>query len=782
VALVDSLLSAIVRADGDALVMHVGERPYVVVGTQTINISTHGLNLDAMTGMLAQLLPAESQQQLEEFGAVEHRIPTEDGERFSVVAARGGDDIWIEIRRRRAQPAAAAAPPAAPVGTAEPIPAPVEHPVAAVAEPVALQPVADITTEPMAAPGGTPEEEPEAVPAAIAEPVAEPMPVFVQPLPQAPSDEDAATISALEAMLDSPPVIETSGGQPLIAAQAPSAAEPPAVAEPAAVLAAPVMVDAPVEPPDSVPTAQPFVAIEPPEPVEEPAAPPLAETVAAPVAEPEPEPMVAEPPVAAPVEEVHVLQPAAQLPAEADEDADLPALVETLEPETVQQVHEVPAAPAVQEVHQVQESQRVQEAARDVHPVQAAPPVVQAPPAVPPVQRADRREPAASEPAVVVPMTRTVRIEVPPRTQAAGRGATGIDRLLRVAAARGATALFLTSNSRPWIRLEGDLRYLDSEAPLSRADVESAVFEIAPQGEQNRADGEWIIEFADIGRVRCTTFHDHRGPGVLLRMIATKAATAEQLGLSREVQALATEPQGIVLVAGPRASGKSTLLSALVDAVNRQRAEYVITLERQIRLVHDNRHALVSQREIRGSADDSVVAARAALRESPDVLVVDDLVSSHMVPVLLTAASEGLLIFVSITAPSTADAVERFIELAPPEMRKAVHNAMAESFRGAVAQTLLKKAGGGLVAAREVLLATAPVTRVIGEGQLGQLPLTLESGRKHGMASFTDALIEYVATGTVDVREAFRKAPDRERLLEGLKRSGIDTSAVERLA
>jgi Tfp pilus assembly pilus retraction ATPase PilT len=107
---------------------------------------------------------------------------------------------------------------------------------------------------------------------------------------------------------------------------------------------------------------------------------------------------------------------------------------------------------------------------------------------------------------------------------------------------------------------------------------------------------------------------------------------------------------------------------------------------------------------------------------------------------------------------------------------------MAESFRGAVAQVLLKKAGGGLVSAREVLLATAPVTRVIGEGQLGQLPLTIESGRKHGMVSFTETLADFVRSGTVDVREAFRKAPDRPRLLERLKRDGIDTTVVERLA
>ena len=381
-------------------------------------------------------------------------------------------------------------------------------------------------------------------------------------------------------------------------------------------------------------------------------------------------------------------------------------------------------------------------------------------------------------------MTRTVRIEVPPRGP--GARSTDIERLLRIAAARGASGLFLTSESRPYIRVDGDIRQLEGEALLSRTDVEAAIVEIAPEkGREQIGKGEvaeWLKEYPELGRIRCTTFSDHRGPGLLLRIIATRAATAEQLGLSREVQALATESQGLVLVAGARTSGKSTLMSALVDLVNRQRAEFVITLEREIRLVHDNKAALVSQREIRGSADEALAAARSALREGPDVLVIDDLISPHMVPLILTAASEGLLVFVSMTAPSTSDAVQRFIELAAPEMRNAVQSAMTESFRGAVAQVLLKKTGGGLVAAREMLLATAPVSRVIGEGQLAQLPHALESGRKHGMASFTETLIDYVRSGTVDVREAFRKAPDRERLLAGLKREKIDTSLIERLA
>ena len=566
-----------VRADGDALVMHVGERPYVVVGAGTQELSSQILNLGAMTGMLQQLLPAAAQDSLEEFGAVEHRLPPRDHDAFTVVAARGGDDIWIEIRRRRKSVAAVAAPPV---------------------------------------------------------------------------------------NLDVPPT--------LVDVPVPVAA----IDQPAQVSEAPLEV-----------MAEPVLVSEEPAPV---------------------------------VEELPTV-------------ADAPALVE--EPLAIDEPVVIDEAPAV------------------------------------------------AERAPVLQMTRTVRIEVPPRA-AAMRG-SGVERLLRLAAARAASALFVTSDCRPSIRVEGDIRPLDGEPPLSRADVESAVMEIVPEAEQEAVgrgeSTEWLTEFADLGRVRCITFTDHRGPGVVFHMIATRAATAEQLGLSREVQALATEPQGLVLVAALPGNGKSTLVSALVDLVNRQRAEYVVTLERQIRLVHDNRTAIVSQREIRGGVDDALSAARAALREDPDVLAVDDLASAHMVPLLLQAASEGL-VFVSITAPSTIEAVERFVELAPADARAGVRATMAETFRGAVAQVLLKKSGGGRVAAREVLLATAAVVRVISDGSSGQLQAALEGGRKHGMVPLADALVGLVHSGVVDVREAFRKSPDRDRLLAGLKREGIDTSVVERLA
>ena len=699
-----------VRANGDALVMHVGERPYVVVGAGTLDLSSQILNLGAMTGMLQQLLPTAAQDSLEEFGAVEHRLQVHDGDTFTVVAARGGDDIWIEIRRRRqaaAVVAAVAAPPA-PLA-ADPPPSPI------IVESVAPQVVVEAVAVA------------EVVPVIEAPPVEEPVVV-----------EMAAVVDELPVLDELPVVDELPALNELpVLNELPALDESVLVVDEAAVLAEEAALVA--EMPDAVVFDWPVV-----DQVE-----PLVED----------EPIVIDEPVL------------------IDEARSVEVLEDLLWP---QAGHAPPVEEVPLEMSAVLESPAVAEAPEAPVAFEA---LVAVEPAAAINAPAAFQAPATQELAPVLQMTRTVRFEVPPRSTAA-RG-SGVERLLRLAAARTASALFVTSDCRPSIRVEGDIRPLEGEAAMSRADVEAAVMEIVPEAEQDAAgrgeSTEWITDFADLGRVRCITFTDHRGPGVVFRMIETRAATAEQLGLSREVQALATEPQGLVLVAGLPGNGKSTLVSALVDLVNRQRAEYVVTLERQIRLVHDNRTAIVSQREIRGGVDEALSAARAALREDPDVLVVDDLASTHMVPLLLQAASEGL-VFVSITAPSTIEAVERFVELAPADARAGVQAAMAETFRGAVAQVLLKKSGGGRVAAREVLLATAAVTRVISDGSSGQLQAALEGGRKHGMVPLADALVGLVHSGVVDVREAFRKSPDRDRLLAGLKREGIDTSIVERLA
>lgn len=663
-ALVESLLTAIVRADGDALVMHVGERPYVVASAGPIELSTQGLNLQAMAGMVAQMLPAEAQRALTEFGAVEHELasqPEMQGDRFTVVVARGGDDVWIEVRRHR-RPQDAAAPENAVA------PAPVAEPAEIVA--TVVEPAAVVESVSLA----------ESAPAVEGMSVVEPIPI--------PESAPAADVTATS------------------------------------------------ESPDAV------------------SAPPTAELVV--MQSTEPEPIVTPPQV----ESVPEDEPAVVAQTTADEQID----EETAEPapasepeRAVEGVIEFPVAALASAgaAANAGSGGNAASAGRDGGP--GAP---------------------------VIPLTRTLRIEVPPPSRSSA--ASEIERLLTLAAARGATALYLTTQASPYVRVDADVRVLDGEPPLSSTDVEAAVLELMPEAAREvmrRGEPtEWEAEIADIGPVRCATFRDHRGPGAIFQLISMRPTSAEALGLAAEVRAMATEVEGLVLVASPRAGGKTTLVGALVDIINRQRPTYVITLERQIQIVHEPGGALISQREVRGTAEEWAAATRSALRESPDVLVIEDLAAAEACQLAVDAAGNGVLVIASVTAVSTTAALMRLVELFPQEKRRAAQSLLAERLRGAVAQTLLRKVGGGRVAAREVLLTTPAVTSVIGEGQFERLDTAIESGRTHGLMSLTDALVQLVRTNQIDVREAYRKAADREALVAALKHENLEAALVERLA
>src|SRR5262245_34729987 len=229
----------------------------------------------------------------------------------------------------------------------------------------------------------------------------------------------------------------------------------------------------------------------------------------------------------------------------------------------------------------------------------------------------------APQPAVVLPLTKNpLRSDSPPPL--AAQALSGLDRLLRLAAARGASTLYLSSGTRPSIRVDGDLQALESTPVLGPNDVESLLLTLMPERNaealRTGSTSEWICDFPDLGRVRCMSFRDHRGPGGVFRIMPTRAVTSQQLGLSREIQELAAEAEGVVLVAGPRSSGKRTLMSALVDLINRTRHTHVITIEREINVVHERASSFISQREAHGGADEMLEFAQAALREDPDVL------------------------------------------------------------------------------------------------------------------------------------------------------------------
>lgn len=388
--------------------------------------------------------------------------------------------------------------------------------------------------------------------------------------------------------------------------------------------------------------------------------------------------------------------------------------------------------------------------------------------------------------AVVLPLARSpVRADGSTRPLTPPRIA-GLDRLLRLAAARGANTLYLMSQARPSVRVDGEIAGLEGESVLTAQEVESLLLDLAPERtrEALRAgEGtEWMSEVPEVGRIRCQSFRDHRGPGGIFRIISNRPTTAEQLGLSREIQALCAEPEGLILVAGPRASGKSTLISALVDLINRTRNDYLITIESQIKCAHENRGCLVSQREVRGNNDELAAAVRAALRESPDIFVIDNLRSPKVISLALDAMETGHLVIGAVAAHSSSMAISRMLDQLPPERREQVHLTLAEGLRGVISQVLVHKVSGGRIAARELLINTSSIANLIAEGRISQLPLALDSGRKHGMVPLNDALAAFVQSGIVDVKDAYRKAYDRQAFLAVLRREGVDTSFVERLA
>jgi len=697
-----------------------------------------------MTGMLRELLPEDSRRTLDEDGAVQHDLmsPTNvESERFTVVAARGGDDIWIEIRRHRKAPEIEpAAEPEVELAARPQVGVAAEPPVEPVIEPVS-EPVIEPAIEPVIEPAIEPVMAAVREPAPVAEPVTAPVLQAVETIVQPqngsePAVEEEPAVHLGQQHERWPTTIELLENEPDVEI----AAEPGDAAQE---LTLGPLFEAPAQEPGSFEAAASNAPFE-------------AATLQA--ATPQPE-------------AVELVESEASASAEVVES---PEFVEPPEPV------ELPAEPISRSLESFEPEKPV--------PVSApAPSFVLQPPL-------ERRAEAQQEPhaAVVVPLARsqmrdhsrdkqTIRFVPPPQS-------SGIDRLLRLAAARGASTLFLTSQAKPSIRINGEISSMEGEPVLSEPDVEALMLEVVPESHRDAlrsdAGAEWTSDVPDVGRIRCVTFRDHRGAGGIFRMITARAISAEQLGLSREIQALCDEPNGLILVAGARSSGKSTLISALVDLINRTRSDHVVTLERQIKFVHENRGSLVSQREVHGDSNDWLSATRAALRENPDVLVVEDLNSPEIVALALDAAQSEHLIIGAVTAHTATEAIDRMIEQTPADRRPVVRHGLSEALRGVVAQVLLRKTGGGRVAAREVLLNTPAVANVIGEGRTSQLPMAMaiDSGRRHGMVAFNDALIAFVQSGMVDSREAYRHAADQQGFLALLRRQGIDTSFVERLA
>ncbi|HEY6208577.1 MAG TPA: type IV pilus twitching motility protein PilT [Gemmatimonadales bacterium] len=359
-----------------------------------------------------------------------------------------------------------------------------------------------------------------------------------------------------------------------------------------------------------------------------------------------------------------------------------------------------------------------------------------------------------------------------PQNQAAQRA---LEELLRALVASKSSDLHLRVGEPPVFRTHGVMNR-QSTAPLSAGHLEVMLLAIMP--ERNRVewretgDSDFAYEIAGVARFRVNAGRDRKGPIAVFRVIPAQVVTADQLGLSKEVQHLCYLTKGLVLVTGPTGSGKSTTLCALVDLINRTRSDHIITVEDPIEFVHENKKCIVTQRQVGVHTETFRSALRAALREDPDILLVGEMRDLETVAIAIETAETGHLVFGTLhttTAPSTLD---RVIDQFPGDRQSQIRVMLSESLKGVIAQTLCKRIAGGRVAAREILLATPAVSNLIREGKTFQLPSIIQTSKQLGMVTMNDSLLELVEKKEIGPDEAYMKSVDKVSLVGALKARG----------
>jgi twitching motility protein PilT len=353
-----------------------------------------------------------------------------------------------------------------------------------------------------------------------------------------------------------------------------------------------------------------------------------------------------------------------------------------------------------------------------------------------------------------------------------------LQKLMRIMLQLRASDLHVSSGAEPMIRVDGEMRIMEGSSGVMKPDeVMDMMMAAAPEDVRNvfedTNDADFAYEIENYGRFRLNYFMDRRGPALVARQIPLDVVSPEHLGLPQSVVDLCWLSKGLVLVTGPTGSGKSTTLASLLDFINRNRADHIITIEDPIEYVHGNKRCLVNQRQVGIHTASFSQALRAALREDPDIVVVGEMRDLETISIAIETAETGHLVFGTLhttTAPSTVD---RIIDQFPAEEQSHIRSMLAESLRGVVSQVLVKKSGGGRVAAYEVLISNSASANLIREGKTFQLRSIMQTGRHVGMQTMNDHLFELVKTNQIEPRDAYIKAYDKVGLKEMLQKARI---------
>ncbi|MDE3008888.1 MAG: type IV pilus twitching motility protein PilT [Acidobacteriota bacterium] len=344
---------------------------------------------------------------------------------------------------------------------------------------------------------------------------------------------------------------------------------------------------------------------------------------------------------------------------------------------------------------------------------------------------------------------------------------------------RRGSDLLLVGGSAPRVRVSGRLEPIDGAPVLEGSDVHDLAWPLL--NDQQRAhfaeylDVDFAFSWQDRARIRGSIFTQRGETALALRMIPAEIPTMEQLHLPGAADMVVKQPRGFVLVTGPTGSGKSTTLAAIINRINETRPAHILTIEDPVEYVHHHKMSAVSQREVGLDSPTFDRALRSALREDPDVLLVGEMRDLDSIQIALTMAETGHLVFATLHTNDAPQAIDRIIDVFPPERQEQTRVQIASSLNTVIAQRLVPKIGGGMVAAFEVLVATSPVRNLIREGRASQLPNIMFTSSKDGMQTLETDLARLIKEGQITFEDAMDVTGRPKELVRSLEQMGITT-------
>jgi twitching motility protein PilT len=353
-----------------------------------------------------------------------------------------------------------------------------------------------------------------------------------------------------------------------------------------------------------------------------------------------------------------------------------------------------------------------------------------------------------------------------------------IDDLLEEMVARRASDLHITVASPPAVRVRGEVARLEGYEPLAAEDTQQLLYRILASEQQKQLEIKRQLDFSHsvpgLARFRVNVYFQKESVGAAFRLIPDELKTLEELGIPSTLHQLAEKPRGIVLVTGPTGSGKSTTLAALIDEINRNRSEHILTIEDPIEFLHKHKRCIVNQREIGPDATTFAEALRAALRQDPDVILVGEMRDLETISTALTAAETGHLVFGTLHTQSAPSTIDRIIDVFSPEQQEQVRIMIANSLQGVVTQTLLPTADGvGRVPALEVLLPDDAVRNLIRQGKVEQIYSVMQTNTSRGMQTLEQSLADLVQRHIVKLEDALSRSSRPAQLIGLLERAGV---------